>query len=164
MSDSSLAGKLRVGIGADHAGYLLKEELVTALREDGYDITDFGTHSLESVDYPTVAKTVCEAITGGKCDRAILVCGTGIGMTITANKIAGIRAGAASDTYSARMARAHNNANVLGVGARVVGTGLAHEIAKAFLDTDFDAGSRHARRVDMMNALDECGGGACGSN
>lgn len=163
MSENQTAGKLRVGIGADHAGYALKEELANALRDDGYDVKDFGTFSLESVDYPDIAEAVCRAVVAGECDKAILICGTGIGMTITANKIPGIRAGAASDTYSARMSRAHNNANVLGMGARVVGSGLAHEIARAFLDTDFEAG-RHARRVDKMNALDQCGGGSCGSN
>lgn len=162
MNEIEKAGT-RVGIGADHAGFALKEELIGALRDDGYDVKDFGTFSLESVDYPDIAKTVSLAVVAGECDRAILVCGTGIGMTITANKIAGIRAGAASDTYSARMSRAHNDANVLGMGARVVGRGLAHEIARAFLDTDFEGGSRHGRRVDKMNALDQCGGGSCGS-
>lgn len=161
MSEAKTARMLRVGIGADHAGYALKEEVAEALRADGYDVTDFGTHSLESVDYPDVARTVCSAVVAGECDRGILICGTGIGMTITANKIAGIRAAAVSDTYSARMSRAHNNANVLGIGARVVGSGLAHELARVFLDTDFEAG-RHARRVDKMDALDECGGGVCG--
>lgn len=162
MSEQKRAG-LRIGIGADHAAYTMKDELVSALRDDGYDIKDFGTFSPESVDYPDIAKAVCEAIIRGECDRAILVCGTGIGMTITANKIPGIRAAAVSDTFSARMSRAHNDANVIGMGARVVGMGLAHEIARVFLDTDFEAG-RHARRVDKMNALDQCGRGPCGSN
>lgn len=154
MSEITDEGTLRVAIGSDHAGYALKEELSDALRADGYDITDFGTHSLESVDYPDIGKTVCAALTAKQCDRAILVCGTGIGMSITANKIAGIRAAAVSDTFSARMARAHNDANVLCIGARVVGAGLAHELATTFLEIDFEGG-RHARRVDKMNALDD---------
>lgn len=153
MSESRTAGTLRVGVGSDHAGYELKEELAEALRADGHEVKDFGTFSLDSVDYPDIAKTVCGAVVAGDCDRAILVCGTGIGMSITANKIPGIRAGAASDTYSARMARAHNDANVLCMGARVVGAGLAHELASVFFSTDFEGG-RHARRVDKMNALD----------
>jgi ribose 5-phosphate isomerase B len=157
MSDKDNARKLRVAIGSDHAGYPLKEELANSLRDDGYQITDLGTFSIESVDYPDVAVNVASAVSRGDFDRGILICGTGIGVTITANKIKGIRAAATSDVYSAGMARAHNDANVLGMGARVVGPGLAHEIAKAFLDTDFEAGSRHERRVEKINALDGCG-------
>lgn len=163
MSEKESARTLRVALGADHAGYALKEELAEALQADGYNVKDFGTHSLESVDYPDIARSVCAAVVNGEVERGILVCGTGVGMCITANKIARIRAAVASDTYSVQMSRAHNDANVLCVGARVVGAGLAFELVKAFLDTDFEAG-RHARRVDMMNALDECGGGPCGSN
>jgi len=163
MSETEIARKPRVAIGADHAGYPLKEEVANALRDDGYEIEDFGTYSIESVDYPDIAMQVAAAVAAGRFDRGILICGTGIGMTITANKIKGIRAAAASDTYSARMARAHNNANVLGMGGRVVGPGLAHDIARAFLDTDFEAGSRHERRVNKMNALDECGEEPIGS-
>jgi len=163
MSETEIARKPRVAIGADHAGYPLKEEVANALRDDGYEIEDFGTYSIESVDYPDIAIQVAAAVAAGRFDRGILICGTGIGMTITANKIKGIRAAAASDTYSARMARAHNNANVLGMGGRVVGPGLAHDIARAFLDTDFEAGSRHERRVNKMNALDECGEEPIGS-
>jgi ribose 5-phosphate isomerase B len=156
MSQTEIAPKPRVAIGADHAGYMLKEEVANALRDDGYEIEDFGTYSIQPVDYPDIAVQVATAVAAGRFDRAILICGTGIGMTITANKIKGIRAAAASDTYSARMARAHNNANVLGMGGRVVGPGLAHEIARAFLETQFEGGSRHERRVNKMNALDEC--------
>ena len=154
---SEIAGKLKVAIGSDHAGYPLKEEVANSLKDDGYEITDLGTFSVESVDYPDIAVKVASAIVAGEFDRGILVCGTGIGMSITANKVGGIRAAATSDTYSARMARAHNNANVLCMGARVVGPGLAHDVAKVFLETDFEAGSRHERRVNKMNALDECG-------
>ena len=163
MSEKEVARKPRVAIGADHAGYTLKEEVANALRDDGYEIEDFGAYSIESVDYPDIAIQVAGAVAEGRFDRGILICGTGIGMTITANKIAGIRAAAVSDTYSARMARAHNNANVLGMGGRVVGPGLAHDIARVFLETDFEAGSRHERRVNKMNALDECGEEPLGS-
>lgn len=163
MSEKDIARKLRVAIGSDHAGYPLKEEVANALRDNGYDVEDLGTYSLESVDYPDIAVAVATEVAAGRFDRGILICGTGIGMTITANKVKGIRAGAVSDTYSARMARAHNNANVLGMGGRVVGPGLAHDIAKAFLDTEFEGGSRHERRVNKINALDECGEEPVGS-
>ena len=163
MSERDTARKLRVAIGSDHAGYPLKEEVANALRDNGYDVEDLGTYSLESVDYPDIAVAVATEVAAGRFDRGILICGTGIGMTITANKVKGIRAGAVSDTYSARMARAHNNANVLGMGGRVVGPGLAHDIAKAFLDTEFEGGSRHERRVNKINALDACGEEPVGS-
>ncbi len=156
MSETDNTRKLRVAIGSDHAGYPLKEEVANALREDGYDIEDLGTYSTESCDYPDIAVAVAREVAAGRFDRGILICGTGIGVTITANKVKGIRAAAVSDTYSARMARAHNNANVLGMGGRVVGPGLAHEIAEAFLQTDFEGG-RHERRVNKINALDACG-------
>lgn len=154
MSQEHSAGKVSVAIGSDHAGFPLKEELVTALSEEGYEIRDFGTFSTDSVDYPDIAVEVANRIASGEFERGILVCGTGIGITIAANKIPGIRAFACSDVYSARMAREHNNANIVGVGARVVGGGLALNIAKTFLDTPFQFGSRHERRVDKINALD----------
>lgn len=156
MSETGCARKLKVAIGSDHAGYLLKEDVANALREDGYDIDDLGVYSTESCDYPDIAVAVATEVAAGRYDRGILICGTGIGMTITANKIKGIRAAAVSDAYSARMARAHNDANVLGMGGRVVGPGVAHEIAKVFLDTDFEGG-RHERRVCKINALDARG-------
>lgn len=149
--------RLKIAIGSDHAGYPLKEEIAGSLRDDGYEIVDFGAHSTESVDYPDIAVTVAGVVASGEFDRGILICGTGVGVTITANKVKGIRAVVTSDTYSAAMSRKHNNANVLGMGARVVGAGLAFEIAKTFLTTDFEFGSRHERRVDKINALDECG-------
>ena len=152
MSDNKCG--LKIAIGSDHAGFALKQELAGALREDGYDITDLGTHSTDSVDYPDIAVNVASAVSKGEFDKAILICGTGIGITIAANKIKGIRAAATSDVYSAKMARMHNDANIIGMGARVVGLGLAQEIAKAFLDTDFEAGSRHEKRVNKINALD----------
>lgn len=157
MGESISTTKPSVVIGSDHAGYALKGELLSALGDDGYEITDLGTFSLESMDYPDIAVAVASAVAAGEFDKGILICGTGIGVCITANKVKGIRAAAVSDTYSARMARAHNNANIVCMGARVVGSGLAHDIARAFLDTDFEAGPRHGRRVDKINALDQCG-------
>lgn len=150
---SETVRKPTVAIGSDHAAYALKEELLKVLGDDGYEVKDFGTYSLESCDYPDIAVTVANAVVAGEYDRGILVCGTGIGVSIAANKVKGIRAAATSDTFSARMARAHNNANILCMGARVVGPGLAHEIATAFLETDFEGG-RHERRVNKINALD----------
>lgn len=150
----SIDKQLSIAIASDHAGYPLKEELFAALQAEGYNIENLGCYSVESVDYPDIAKQLAEAVASGKYDRGILICGTGIGVTITANKIRGIRAGACSEPYSAIMMRAHNNANIIGMGARVVGIGLAIEIAKAFLNTEFESGSRHEKRVDKINALD----------
>lgn len=145
-----------IAIGSDHAGYYLKESMIEDLRSDGYQIEDFGTFSLESVDYPDIAREVAEAVSSGRFEKGILVCGTGIGISIAANKVKGIRAAVCSDTFSARMSREHNNANIIAVGARVVGPGLALDIVKTFLETSFESGSRHQRRVDKINALDEC--------
>jgi ribose 5-phosphate isomerase B len=150
------AKKSPVAIGSDHAGYYLKESLVEDLKADGYQIEDFGTFSVESVDYPDIAREVAEAVSSGRFEKGILVCGTGIGISIAANKVKGIRAAVCSDTFSARMSRKHNNTNIIAVGARVVGAGLALDIVKIFLETLFEYGSRHERRVDKINALDEC--------
>lgn len=155
MDYDGLDGGAAVAIGSDHAGYPLKEDLVEALRNEGYQVNDLGTFSTESVDYPAIAREVAQAVASGRYARGIIVCGTGIGVTIAANKIKGIRAAACSEPYSAMMSRAHNNANILGLGARVVGPGLAIEIARAFLETDFEAGSRHEQRVSMINQMDE---------
>ena len=163
MNERQQANNLTVAIGSDHAGYPLKESLAEALKAEGYNVSDFGAFSLDPVDYPDVAREVAEAVAAGRYDRGILICGTGIGMTIAANKVKGIRAAACSEPYSAMMSRAHNNANVLGMGGRVVGPGLALEIAKAFLDTEFDCGSRHECRVDKITAMEECSGGTVGS-
>ena len=155
MNENLRGKELSIAIGSDHAGYPLKEQLVDLLRAEGYNLQDFGAFSVERVDYPDVAREVAEAVAAGHYDRAILICGTGIGMTMTANKVKGIRAAACSEPYSAKMARAHNNANVLGVGGRVVGAGLALDIATTFMETEFEFGSRHERRVDKINAMDE---------
>jgi ribose 5-phosphate isomerase B len=143
---------LKIAIGADHAGYELKEEVRRGLEEAGHEVRDLGTHSETSVDYPDFAVAVARAVASGEADRGILICGTGIGMAITANRVRGVRAASCSDCYSARMARAHNDANVLTFGARVVGPGLAGELVRAFLETGFEGG-RHERRVEKIEAV-----------
>ncbi len=140
-------------IGCDHAGLSLKQKIVAHLKERGIEVIDVGTHTAESCNYVDFAHAVCEAVTNGKAERGILVCGTGIGMSIAANKHAGIRAAACENTFSARMTRLHNDANVLCLGERVVGYGLACDMVDLFVDTEF-LGGRHQVRVDALNALD----------
>ncbi|MEE9305793.1 MAG: ribose 5-phosphate isomerase B [bacterium] len=135
-----------IAIGSDHAGFELKEHLKRFLEAQGHPLEDCGTVDTQPVDYPDVAWKVAEAVAGGRCQVGILVCGTGLGMSITANKVPGIRAALCHDSYTARLAREHNDANVLAIGGRITGTGLAEEIATIFLTTPF-AGERHARRV-----------------
>lgn len=145
--------KKRIYIGADSAGYTLKEELVTYLENKGYEVTNLGTDSTASCHYPEFAVRVCERVLADSDSYGILVCGTGIGMSMCANKHRGIRAALCSDTYSAKMTRAHNDANVLCLGARVIGSCLATEILDAFLSSEFEGG-RHAIRVDMMRDIE----------
>lgn len=146
--------KIRIAIASDHAGYELKEEIKKHLESRGVTFTDYGTDSATvSVNYPDFAHALCSALQSGEADRGILVCGTGIGMSMAANKHAGIRAACCSDTFSARLTRTHNDANVLCFGARVVGAGLATDMVDLFIDTEFEGG-RHTARVDMLNALD----------
>jgi len=140
---------LKIAIGSDHGGFRLKEEVKKMLEEQGYDFRDFGTFSEASVDYPDVALEVARAVQAGSFDRGILICGTGIGIGIAANKLAGIRAALCHDTFSARASREHNNANILTMGERVIGPGLAKDIVNVWLETEF-AGGRHARRVDKI--------------
>ncbi|REJ34503.1 MAG: ribose 5-phosphate isomerase B [Bacillota bacterium] len=144
---------MRIAIGSDHAGFPLKAELVERLRQDGYEVDDLGTHSTESCDYPDTARPVAEGVSQGRYRLGILICGTGIGMSMAANKVPGVRAALCSETFSARMARAHNDANVLCMGARVIGPGLAYDVARAFLESEFEGG-RHQRRVDKLTALE----------
>ena len=147
-------GMLVVALGADHAGFPLKEDLKTWLISRGYDVVDLGTQSAESVDYPDFAVAVGGAITAGKADRGVLVCGTGIGMAMAANKVPGVRAAACSDAFTARMSREHNDANILALGARITSREAAIEILEIWLGATF-AGGRHARRVDKIVALDD---------
>lgn len=137
---------MNVAIGADHGGFKLKAELTELLQELGMDYTDFGTYSSDSIDYPDVAIPVAEAVANGEFDRGILICGTGIGIGIAANKVKGIRAALVHDTFSAKATRQHNNSNILTMGERVIGPGLARDIAQIWLETEFEGG-RHENRV-----------------
>jgi ribose 5-phosphate isomerase B len=149
---------MTLAIGADHAGLELKEQLKAWLIQSGHQVLDFGTHTPDSVDYPDYAIQVAEAVAAGKAERGLLVCGTGIGMAMTANKVHGIRAAFCPDLFTARMSREHNDANVLALGGRLTGRDLAVEILRMWLETEF-AGGRHARRVDKIgDAERRCGG------
>lgn len=138
-----------IAIGSDHGGFSLKQELLRHLEARGLACRDYGCCSGESCDYPIYGKAVAQAVASGACDRGILICGTGIGISIAANKVRGVRAALCGDCFSAEMARRHNDANILALGARVVGPGLALKIVDQFLDTPFDGG-RHLRRVNMI--------------
>jgi len=146
--------KPRIALGADHAGLHAKEIIKNYLREQGYELEDVGTNSEDSVDYPDFARAVAEKVAGGEAQVGVLVCGTGIGMAITANKVPGVRAAVAHDAMTARLAREHNDANVLTLGGRVVSDEQAVEIVREFLGAQF-AGGRHVRRVEKIAALDE---------
>ena len=139
-----------IAIGSDQGGFELKEKLMEHLSERGLEYKDFGTYSSASCDYPVYAKAVANAVASGECDRGIIICGTGIGVSITANKVRGIRAALCGDCFSADATRQHNDANVLCMGARVVGEGLALKIADTFLDTPFSNDERHIRRISMI--------------
>ena len=145
--------KKRIVLASDHAGFPLKQALIGSLREAGYDAIDVGTHSEESCDYPVYAEKGCRALLAGDADLCILCCGTGIGMSMAANKIKGIRCACCGDCFSAEMTRRHNDANVLALGGRVVGPGLAEKMVDLFLDTPYEGG-RHARRVGMVMELE----------
>jgi ribose 5-phosphate isomerase B len=144
----------RIAIGSDHAGFELKEHLVTMLRAQGHDVADHGTHSTESCDYPPICAAVGRTVRDGNADVGIVFGGSGQGEQLAANKVRGVRAALCNDLYTARMARGHNDANVLSMGARVVGVGLAEEIVATFLSTPFEGG-RHQRRVDQLMALEQ---------
>ena len=145
---------MRVVLGADHGGYELKEAVRAHLEKQGIEVQDLGTHSSDSVDYPEYGFAVGNAILKGQADLGIAVCGTGLGISIAANKVPGIRAVVCTETFSARMAREHNNANVLAMGGRVVGVGLALDIVDIFLKTEF-AGGRHARRINLITDFEK---------
>ena len=136
-----------LGIGSDHGGYQLKQAIMKHLEARGIAFTDYGTYGEENCDYPEYGRAVALAVAGGACDRGILICGTGIGISIAANKIPGIRAAVCGDCFSAEATRAHNDANILALGARVVGEGLALKIVDTFLDTPFSNDERHIRRI-----------------
>lgn len=145
---------MKITIGSDHGAVELKETIKQVLAElDGIECKDVGTFTTESVDYPDIAEKVCADVVSGRADRGIVLCGTGIGISMAANKIKGIRAALCGDVYSARKSREHNDANVLAMGGRVIGSGLAGEIVRAWVTTEF-AGGRHARRVGKVMALE----------
>lgn len=141
-------------IGSDHGGYALKQEIMKHLSERGIAYRDYGTYSDESCDYPDYGEAVGRAVASGECERGIVVCGTGIGISIAANKVRGVRCALCGDCFSAQMAREHNDANVLALGARVLGAGLALKIVDTFLDSAF-AGGRHERRVAKLMAIED---------
>jgi len=140
---------VKIAIGCDHGGISLKAEIVSLLQEMGHTVDDKGCFSTESVDYPDFAKAVCLQVQNGSCERGILICGTGVGMSMAANRFEGIRAALGNELFTARMSREHNDANVLCLGARVIGPGLAVEIVRVWVSTEF-AGGRHQRRIDMF--------------
>ena len=144
----------RIAIGSDHAGYELKAHFVTRLAVEGHDVDDLGTDSTEPVDYPVFCAAVGRTVRDGRAEVGVVLGGSGQGEQLAANKVRGVRAALCNDLYTARMARAHNDANVLSIGARVVGVGLAEEIVTTFLSTPFEGG-RHARRVAQLAALEE---------
>lgn len=139
-----------IAIACDHGGYVLKKEILKHLEERGLEYQDFGCDSEEAVDYPVYARKVTDAITSGACDKGILICGTGIGISIAANKVKGIRAALCTDCFTAEATRQHNDANILALGGRVVGPGLALKIVDTFLDTPFSNAERHKNRIALI--------------
>jgi ribose 5-phosphate isomerase B len=145
---------MKIGIGSDHGGYELKEELKKYMLEKGIDVIDYGTNDLTSVDYPDYGKIVAEAVVKKEVERGVVICGTGIGISIAANKVKGIRCALCSDTYSARMSMEHNNANMIALGGRVLGVDLAKEILSAYLNSTFQGG-RHLRRIEKISEIEK---------
>lgn len=151
---------MKIAIGADHGGFLLKNALLKLLKGLGHAVKDFGCRGPESVDYPDFAAKVAQGVSQGLFDRGILICGTGIGMSIAANKFPNVRAALCHNLFTARLSRQHNDANVLTMGERVIGRGIAEEMVKVWLETPFEGG-RHARRVDKIKGLDTTSEKAC---
>lgn len=147
--------KTKIAIGCDHGGFEMKEELKKYLLEAGYECKDFGTHSSESTDYPIYGQAVAEAVVSGECNKGIVICGTGIGISIAANKVPGIRAAACYNTDMARISREHNDANVLAPGARITAIPLAMDIVLTWLETEFSQGERHIRRIKRIKEIEQ---------
>ena len=146
---------MKIAIGCDHGALDLKNVVVKHLQDKGYEVCDFGTHSLDSCDYPDFAGPAALAVASGECDRGIVLCTTGIGVSITANKIDGIRCALLSDVWSAKMTRLHNDTNMMAIGAGVVGQNLALEIVDTWIGTEFSGEARHQRRIDKVMALEK---------
>ncbi|HIY46010.1 MAG TPA: ribose 5-phosphate isomerase B [Candidatus Borkfalkia excrementipullorum] len=145
---------MKIAVACDHGGLALKNVLLEYLKKNGYEIMDFGTCTAESCDYPDFVLPAAEAVASGECERGILVCSTGIGVSIAANKVKGIRCAHCHDTYSAKYTRLHNDANMLAFGQKIIGDGLMLEIVETFLNTEFEGG-RHQRRIDKIKAIEE---------
>ena len=145
---------MRIAIGADHAGFELKENVRAFLQKAGHEVIDLGTHNLEPVDYPDYAEAVGRSLREGKAERGVVICGSGVGASAAANKIPGIRAGLCHDTYSAHQGVEHDDMNVLVLGARVIGPELAHELVRAFVNAQFTKEERHLRRLAKVNAIE----------
>ncbi|MFV0439820.1 MAG: ribose 5-phosphate isomerase B [Lachnospirales bacterium] len=139
-----------IGIGSDHGGFELKQHIITYLRDNNIEFKDYGCYNEDSTDYPIYGKSVCKAILNGECDKGILICGTGVGISIVANKFEGIRAALCTNSFMAKATREHNDANVLVLGGRVTGRGVAVEIVDVFLNTDFSNDTRHINRISQM--------------
>ena len=146
---------MKIAIGCDHGALALKNRLVSHLQEKGYEVCDFGTHTLDSCDYPVFAAAAAKAVASGECDRGIVLCTTGIGISIAANKVKGIRCALLSDVKSAELTRLHNDTNMMALGAGVTGEILALEIVDTWLGTEFSGDARHQRRIDLVMALEE---------
>ena len=144
---------MKIAIGNDHVAVEMKKHITTYLEEKGHEIVNFGTDSQDRCDYPVYGKKVAEAVASGDCERGILICGTGIGISLAANKVKGIRAAVCSEAYSARLTRQHNDANIIAFGARVVGEATAEMIVDEFLNTEYEGG-RHQKRIDMITAIE----------
>jgi ribose 5-phosphate isomerase B len=146
---------MKIAIGGDHASVYIKKTIIEALEQDGHNVVDLGTYTSESVDYPDYGQMVAETVASGDAERGIAICGTGIGISISANKVKGIRCALCSDVFSAKATRLHNDSNVLALGERTVGVGLALEIVHAWIETPFSGDERHAKRVGKISAIEE---------
>ncbi len=143
-----------IAIGSDHAGYLLKADIIKLLEDKGLEVKDFGTNCPDSVDYPDFGQAVAEAVSSKECEKGIVICGSGIGISIAANKVPGVRAALCTDSYTAKMSRQHNDANVLAIGERVTGPGVAFDIVETWLATEF-LGGRHQKRVEKISNIEK---------
>ncbi|MDD8048630.1 MAG: ribose 5-phosphate isomerase B [Thomasclavelia sp.] len=145
---------MKIAVACDHGGFRLKNVIIEDLKKNGYEVEDFGTYSEDSCDYPDYAGKAAKAVASGECEKGVVVCGTGIGVSITANKVKGIRCALTHDVFSAKATKAHNDANMIAMGQRVIGEGLALEILHAYLETEYEGG-RHEQRIKKMMAYED---------